>query len=73
MTIYDGGPQYISASPMMGRYCGGSIPPSHVSSSNEILIHFDSDFDWESGFWITTGFKIEYTPTGKKNTSMVYG
>ena len=48
---------------MMGKYCGDSIPPSHVSSSNEILIHFQSD-----GHTTGAGFKIEYKPTGKQNT-----
>ena len=48
----------------MGRYCGDSIPPSHVSSSNEILIHFEAD--WYNGN--NYGFKMEYNPTG--NTSI---
>ena len=63
MTIYDGG---SSSSPMMGKYCGNSIPPSHVSSSNEVLIQFKSD---GSGF-PTAGFKLEYNPLGKQNTSI---
>ena len=60
LTIYDGG---SSTSPMMGKYCGDSVPPSHVSSSNEILVHFQSD-------WVgaKTGFHMEYNPTGN-NTS----
>ena len=49
---------------MMGKYCGDSIPPSHISSSNEVLIHFRSD-DSET----YTGFKIEYNPIGKQNNS----
>jgi hypothetical protein len=48
---------------MMGKYCGDSIPPSHVSSSNEVLIHFQSD-----GSVTKAGFKMEYSPTGKQNT-----
>ena len=56
MTIYDGS---SSTSSMMGKYCGDSIPPSHVSSSNEILVHFQSDEE------ITyTGFKMKYNPLG---------
>ena len=47
----------------MGKYCGDSIPPSHVSSSNEILIQFQSD-----GSITYNGFKMEYNPTG--NTSI---
>ena len=56
LTIYDGG---LSSSPMMGKYCGDSIPSSHVSSSNEILVHFQSD-----GSVTSAGFKMEYNPTG---------
>jgi hypothetical protein len=62
LTIYDGG---SSTSPMMGKYCGDSIPPSHVSSSNEVLIQFQSD-----GGLTETGFKMEYTPKGKQITSI---
>ena len=56
LTIYDGG---SSTSPMMGKYCGDSIPPSHVSSSNEVLIHFQSN-NWNT----EAGFKMEYNPIG---------
>ena len=52
LTIYDGG---SSTSPMLGKYC--YTPPSHVSSSNEILIHFHSDEKWTD-----TGFQMEYKP-----------
>ena len=44
----------------MGKYCGDSIPPSHVSLSNEVLIHFQSD-----GSATRAGFKMEYNPIGK--------
>ena len=50
---------------MMGKYCGDSIPPSHISSSNEILIHFQSD-----GSVTYAGFQMEYYPTGKQNISI---
>ena len=56
LTIYDGG---SSTSSMMGKYCGNSIPPSHVSSSNEIFIHFQSDGDATEA-----GLKMEYNPIG---------
>jgi cubilin len=52
LTIYDGG---SSSSPMMGKYCGTSIPPSQVSSSNEVFIHFHSD--WSA---TKSGFEMEY-------------
>ena len=47
---------------MMGKYCGDSIPPSHVSSSNEVLIHFQFD-----GAATRAGFQMEYNPTGKSH------
>ena len=63
LTIYDGG---SSTSPMMGKYCGFSIPPSHISSRKEIMVHFETD-----GFNANeNGFKMEYNPTGKQNTSI---
>ena len=61
LTIYDGG---SITSPMMGKYCGDSIPPSHISSSNDVLIHFQSDSSSTKA-----GFQMEYQPIGKqKNT-----
>ena len=61
LTIYDGG---SSTSPMMGDHCGDSIPPSHLSSSDEIMIHFKTDcYDYDND-----GFKMEYNPTGRQNT-----
>ena len=56
---------------MMGKYCGDSIPPSHVSSSNEVLIHFLSDESETYG-----GFQMEYNPTGNtsiQNNTEYYG
>ena len=44
---------------MIGEYCGDSIPPSHVSSSNEVLTQFHSD-----QYTVGAGFKMEYNPTG---------
>ena len=60
--MYDGG---LSTSPMIGKYCGDSIVSSHVSSSNKILIHFQSDTAVTK-----SGFKMEYNPIGKQNTSI---
>ena len=59
LTIYDSA---SSTSSVIGKYCGdsGSIPPSHVSSSNEVLIQFQSD-----GIETEAGFKLEYNPIGK--------
>ena len=47
---------------MMGMYWGGLIPPSHISSSNEILIQFQSD-----GSVTRAGFQIEYNPLGNRS------
>ena len=54
LTLYDGG---LSTSTMVGKYCGDSIISSYVSSSNEILIHFQSDYSVAY-----TGFQMEYNP-----------
>ena len=55
--VYDGN---SNSSEMIGTYCGDSIPPSFISSSNEIFLHFLTD-------WMITelGFKIQYNPSGK--------
>ena len=50
---------------MMGKYCGDSIPPRHVSSSTVVLIHFLSDNSVTYG-----GFQMEYNPLGKQITSI---
>ena len=60
LTIYDGG-SYTS--PMMGKYCD-SIPQGHISSSNEIMVHFETD---SFNNVHDTGFKMEYNPIGKQN------
>ena len=58
LTIYDGN---LTTSPMFGNpYCGDSLPPSQISTSNQLFFHFHSDH-WE----IATGFKLEYNATSK--------
>ena len=59
VTIYDGD---SSASPILGTYCGGSIPADITSSTNEMLLHFKSD-DYET----KQGFEIKYTSGKHKN------
>ena len=67
LTIYDGG---SSTSSMMGKYCGDSIPPSHVSSSNKVLLVLINRLSDGNGN--TYGeFQMEYNPTGKQNTSIL--
>ena len=63
LTIYDGG---SITSPVMGKYCSVSIPPSHISSGKEILVHFVTD-NYNGN---ENGFKMEYNPTGKQITSI---
>ena len=54
--IYDGG---SNTSSMLGNsYCGDSLPPSQISSSNQLFIHFHSD-EFDTG----TGFKLKYNAT----------
>ena len=68
LTIYDGG---SSASTMMGKYCGDLIPPTHISSLNEIFIRFQSDSSVTKA-----GFQMEYNPTGNtsiQNNTEYYG
>ena len=58
LSIFDGD---SNTSPMLGNpYCGDSLPPSQITSSNHLLIHFYSDESVTS-----TGFKLEYNATSK--------
>ena len=41
--------------PLIGRYCGNTLPSEHVSSGNEIYVRFKTDHS-VSG----TGFRIRY-------------
>ena len=63
LRIYDGD---SNTSPMLGSYVGDSMPPSQISSSNQLFFHFHSD---SSG--TATGFKLEYNVTSK-NTYKVH-
>ena len=49
---------------MMGMYCVDSIPPSHISSSKEIIVGFKTA-NWGDGHGPGNGFKMEYNPTGR--------
>ena len=62
LVMYDVGyiTYMLSTSLMMGIYCGPSIPYSHVSSSNAILIYFQSDPECCTG----AGFNMKYNPIG---------
>ena len=56
LAIYDGS---SSTSSMMGKYCGVLIPPSHISSSNKILVYLSTNS--YNGYH--NGFKLLYNPT----------
>ena len=63
LRIYDGD---SNTSPMLGSYVGDSMPPSQISSSNQLFFHFHSDSEGTA-----TGFKLEYNVTSK-NTYKVH-
>ena len=44
-----------NAAPMIGHYCSSSIPSSQISSTNNVLINFQSD-----GSVPYTGFQQQY-------------
>ena len=56
LTIHDGD---STSSPILGTYCGNTIPPNHFSSGNEVLLHLDSD-----GSVTYTGFQLEHQQLG---------
>ena len=54
-------------STMLGRYCGETIPPNHISSGNKILLIFHSKYyDYYSGVVARSGFKMNYQPSSKQ-------
>ena len=63
LRLYDGD---SNSSPMLGQYSGNSIPQSHISSSNKLFIHFQSNEIGPPGYYGTgAGFKLEYHPSSK--------
>ena len=53
LTLYDGD---SNSAPMIGEYCGNSIPNNQISSTNSVLIHFLSDGYDENN----SGFQLQY-------------
>ena len=51
LTLYDGD---SNSAPIIGEYCGNSIPNNQISSTNSVLIHFESD-----GGVTEPGFQLE--------------
>ena len=56
LTIHDGD---ATSNSILGTYCGNTIPPNHISSGNEVLVHFDTD-----GSVTYTGFQLEHQQLG---------
>ena len=56
--MHEGGDE---EAPLIGRYCGTTLPAEHVSSGNELYVRFKTDHS-VSG----TGFRIRYD-LGKGN------
>ena len=52
VEIRDGG---SPNSPLVGRYCGGSIPPEYVSSGSRVYVRFKTDHSVAHD-----GFRIAY-------------
>ena len=50
--VYDGD---SNTSPMIGKYCGDTIPPNSISSSNNLFMNFKTD-----QYATNTGFYLEY-------------
>ena len=57
LIIYDG---VSNSYPMIGKYCGDTIPPTQISKGNELLIHFQTDVSGRE-----KGFQIDYTTSSK--------
>ena len=58
LTLYDGN---SNSAPLIGEYCGKTLPPTFISSTNKAFLHFQSD---EYGME-ESGFKLEYHPHSK--------
>ena len=56
LTIYDGD---STSNSILGTYCGNTLPTNHISSGNEVLVHFDTD-----GSVTYTGFQLEHQQLG---------
>ena len=52
VTIYDGA---STSYPILGPYCGDTIPPDHISSRRSLLVHFHSDSSVTR-----SGFQLEH-------------
>ena len=53
LKIYNGA---TNTSPVVGQYCEASKPQNFISSTNEILLYFKSDDNWQD----RKGFQLKY-------------
>ena len=51
----------------MGKYCGDSVPSSHISSSNEIMVHFETYYNNGNN----DGFKLMYNPISNYRINLI--
>ena len=58
MTLYEGDSM---AETMIDEYCGQSIPPRYITSSNKVFLKLKTDKYHTSN----KGFKMEYQPYSK--------
>ena len=42
-------------SPLIGRYCGTTIPPEYISNGNQVFVKFKTDYSIGH-----TGFRLRY-------------
>ena len=52
---------YANPTPMIGKYCGDSLPPNQISTGNVLYIHFHTDWYDDNN----NGFKLEYHTSSK--------
>ena len=57
LTLYN---RYSNTTQIIGKFCGQVNPPKMLSSSNEVLIHFETFHHHQMD-----GFKLEYQPSSK--------
>lgn len=62
LSIYEGD---SDASPMQPKYCGSWSPSNHISSTNALFLHFETDGHASINDPINIGFEIEYHVYGK--------
>jgi hypothetical protein len=57
LSLYDGDSK---SAPLIGKYCGNTVPSNHITLGNDVFIYFQSD-----GENTRQGFKLHYQPYSK--------